>query len=168
MDMPRSPIGPAGGLKFTPIGWPQHSIKYQQLLIYNNSKLAEYARYFLELTRMKIIVKDSALHGLGVFACIDFAPGDVIERCPYLVIDDDDLQEINRLNDYLFTSPDNKDDYLCVLGCGMIYNHGAPANAECQIDDDDNRFIRFTATSLIKSGEEILHDYGNEYWDSRN
>ena len=70
---------------------------------------------------MNIIVKDSTLHGLGVFACIDFAPGDVIERCPYLVIDDDDLQEINRLNDYLFTSPDNKDDYLCVLGCGMIY-----------------------------------------------
>ena len=117
---------------------------------------------------MNIIVKESALHGLGVFACIDFAIGDVIERCPYLVIDDDDLQEINRLNDYLFTSPDNKDDYLCVLGCGMIYNHGAPANAEWHIDDDDNRFIRFTATSVIKTGAEILHDYGNEYWDSRS
>ena len=117
---------------------------------------------------MKIIVRESALHGLGVFACIDFAPGDVIERCPYLVIDDDDLQEINRLNDYLFTSPDDKDDYLCVLGCGMIYNHGDPANAEWQIDDDDNRFICFTAKSVIKSGEEILHDYGIEYWDSRN
>ena len=95
-----------------------------------------------------------------------FAIGDVIERCPYLVIDDDDLQEINRLNDYLFTSPDNKDDYLCVLGCGMIYNHGSPPNAEWQIDDD-NRFICFTATSVIRSGEEILHDYGSEYWDSR-
>ena len=35
---------------------------------------------------MKIIVKESPLHGLGVFACIDFAAGDVIERCPYLVI----------------------------------------------------------------------------------
>ena len=79
---------------------------------------------------MKTIVKESPLHGLGVFACIDFAAGDVIERCPYLVIDDDDLQEINRLNDYLFTSPDDKNDYLCVLGCGMIYNHGATANAE--------------------------------------
>lgn len=124
--------------------------------------------YNLELTLMNIIVKESALHGLGVFACIDFAIGDVIERCPYLVIDDDDLQETNRLNDYLFTSPDNKDDYLCVLGCGMIYNHGVPANAEWQIDDDDNRFVRFTATSVIKTGEEILHDYGNEYWDSRS
>ena len=116
---------------------------------------------------MKIIVKESPLHGLGVFACIDFAVGDVIERCPYLVIDDDDLQEINRLNDYLFTSPDDKNDYLCVLGCGMIYNHGAPPNAEWQIDDDDNRFVCFTAKSVIKTGEEILHDYGSDYWDSR-
>ena len=116
---------------------------------------------------MKIIVKESPLHGLGVFACIDFAAGDVIERCPYLVIDDDDLQEINRLNDYLFTSPDDKNDYLCVLGCGMIYNHGAPPNAEWQIDDGDNRFVCFTAKSVIKTGEEILHDYGSDYWDSR-
>jgi len=116
---------------------------------------------------MNIIVKTSPLHGLGVFACIDFDQGAVIERCPYLVIDDDDLQEINRLNDYLFTSPDDKNDYLCVLGCGMIYNHDSDPNAEWQIDDDDNRFICFTAKRPIKKGEEILHDYGADYWDSR-
>ena len=121
----------------------------------------------LEKSQMQITVQDSPLHGLGVFACVDFAKDSVIERCFYLVIDDDDLQEINRLNDYLFTSPDDKNDYLCVLGCGMIYNHGAPANAEWQIDDDDNRFVCFTAKSAIKTGEEILHDYGSDYWDSR-
>ena len=48
-----------------------------------------------------IEVRDSKLHGLGVFACVDLPKGSVIERCFYLVIDDDDLQEINRLNDYL-------------------------------------------------------------------
>ena len=63
-----------------------------------------------------IEVRDSKLHGLGVFACVDLPKDSVIERCFYLVIDDDDLQEINRLNDYLFTSPDVKTDYLCVLG----------------------------------------------------
>ena len=70
----------------------------------------------LEKSQMRIAVQDSPLHGLGVFACVDFAKDSVIERCFYLVIDDDDLQEINRLNDYLFTSPDVKSDYLCVLG----------------------------------------------------
>ena len=117
--------------------------------------------------QMRIAVQDSPLHGLGVFACVDFAKDSVIERCFYLVIDDDDLQEINRLNDYLFTSPDLKSDYLCVLGCGMIYNHGTPPNAEWQIVDDDNRFIEFTALHDIRAGDEILHDYGEDYWNSR-
>ena len=117
--------------------------------------------------QMRIAVQDSPLHGLGVFACVDFAKHSVIERCFYLVIDDDDLQEINRLNDYLFTSPDVKSDYLCVLGCGMIYNHGTPPNAEWQIADDDNRFIEFTALHDIRAGDEILHDYGQDYWNSR-
>ena len=49
----------------------------------------------------------------------------------------------------------------------MIYNHGAPPNAEWQIDDDDNRFVCFIAKSAIKTGQEILHDYGSDYWDSR-
>ncbi|MFL2844874.1 MAG: SET domain-containing protein-lysine N-methyltransferase [Candidatus Puniceispirillaceae bacterium] len=118
-------------------------------------------------SQMRITVQDSPLHGLGVFACVDFAKDSVIERCFYLVIDDDDLQEINRLNDYLFTSPDVKSDYLCVLGYGMIYNHGMPPNAEWQIADDDNRFIEFTALHDIRAGDEILHDYGGDYWNSR-
>ena len=54
----------------------------------------------------KYHIKDSKKHGLGVFATQDFKSGDVIERCPYIVIDDEDLQEENRLNDYLFTSQD--------------------------------------------------------------
>jgi len=115
----------------------------------------------------RIEVRDSPLHGLGVFACVDLPKGSLIEHCFYLVIDDDDLHEINRLNDYLFTSPDVKSDYLCVLGCGMIYNHGSPANAEWQIADVDNRFIEFTALADIRAGDEILHDYGEEYWTSR-
>ena len=117
--------------------------------------------------QMRIAVQDSPLHGLGVFACVDFAKDSVIERCFYLVIDDDDLQEINRLNDYLFTSPDVKTDYLVMLGCGMMYNHDTPANAEWQIADDDNRFVEFTALIDIRAGDEILHDYGSEYWESR-
>ena len=57
-------------------------------------------------TVSKIRVGDSPVHGQGVFAIVDIASGEVVERCPYIVIDDDDLQSENRLNDYLFTSPD--------------------------------------------------------------
>ena len=68
----------------------------------------------------KYQIKDSKKHGLGVFATQDFKSGDIIERCPYIVIDDEDLQEENRLNDYLFTSPDCPTDYLVMMGVGMI------------------------------------------------
>ena len=116
---------------------------------------------------MKITVKNSPTHGLGVFATQDVAAGETLERCAYIVIDDDDLQEVNRLNDYLFTSPDDPNDYLVVMGCGMLYNHGVPANAKWEVDEIDNRFLRFYADRDIKAGEELFHDYGEEYWTTR-
>ena len=117
--------------------------------------------------QMNIIVKESLVHGLGVFAAVDLAAGDTLERCAYIVIDDDDLQEENRLNDYLFTSPDAATDYLVVMGCGMLYNHSDQANASWEVDETDNRFLRFYADRDIKAGEEIFHDYGSEYWSTR-
>ena len=114
----------------------------------------------------KIAVKDSSIHGHGVFALVPIAEGETIERCTYLVIDDDDIKDANRLNDYLFNSPGEEGDYLVMMGHGMLYNHGEPSNAAWEIDDD-NRFVRFYATSDIAAGDEILHDYGTEYWDTR-
>jgi hypothetical protein len=116
---------------------------------------------------MKITVKDSPIHGLGVFALVDIAVGEIIERCPYLVINDTDIAEENRLNDYLFNSPNEEGDYLVIMGCAMMYNHDDDPNAEWEIDDDDNRFVRFTALKAIKAGEEVTQSYGSEYWESR-
>ena len=114
-----------------------------------------------------IQVGESGVHGQGVFATRPIAKGEVIERCPYIVIDDDDLAEANRLQDYLFTSPDQPGDYLCVLGYGMMYNHSDTPNAEWEIDDDDIQFVRFTALQPISDGEEIFQNYGEEYWATR-
>ena len=116
---------------------------------------------------MKIVVGESPVHGLGVFAAVDLSAGETLERCAYIVIDDDDLQEENRLNDYMFTSPDAPTDYLVVMGCGMLYNHSDNANAGWEVDETDNRFLRFYADRDIKAGEEIFHDYGSEYWSTR-
>lgn len=124
------------------------------------------AKLDLTVPENKITVADSPIHGQGVFALVDIKKGEVIERCPYIVIDDDDLQEENRLNDYLFTSPDAGTDYLVVMGYGMMYNHDDNANSEWEIDQD-NRFVRFTATRDIKKGDEIFQNYGEEYWKTR-
>ena len=116
----------------------------------------------------KFQIKDSSKHGLGVFAKMDIKKGEIIERCAYIVIDDDDLKDDNRLNDYLFTSPDCSTDYLVMMGAGMLFNHGTPGNCEWEIDQNDNRFVVFKAMSNIKVGSEILHDYGEEYWQTRD
>jgi len=50
----------------------------------------------------------------------------------------------------------------------MIYNHSDAPNAEWTIDDDNENYITFFATKNIKAGEEILHDYGTLYWNSRD
>ena len=134
----------------------------------SNSKQSSSKRKFNHASESvrKIRIGDSPIHGQGVFALVDIKAGEVIERCPYLVIDDDDLAEENRLNDYLFTSPDVGTDYLVIMGYGMMYNHSSDANAEWEIDDD-NRFVRFSATKDIDAGEEIFQDYGEEYLKTR-
>ena len=134
----------------------------------SNSKQSSSKRKFNHASEsvQQIRIGDSPIHGQGVFALVDIKAGEVIERCPYLVIDDDDLAEENRLNDYLFTSPDVGTDYLVIMGYGMMYNHSSDANAEWEIDDD-NRFVRFSATKDIDAGEEIFQDYGEEYWKTR-
>jgi SET domain-containing protein len=49
----------------------------------------------------------------------------------------------------------------------MVYNHSFSPNAEWEIYEKDGRFVRFFALKDIKKGEEIFHDYGEEYWDTR-
>lgn len=119
------------------------------------------------LSSFPIRIVNSPVHGQGVFASRAIMKGEIIERCPYIVIDDDDLAEANRLQDYLFTSPDQPGDYLCVLGYGMMYNHSDTPNAEWEIDEDDIQFVRFTALKPISEGEEIFQNYGKEYWETR-
>ncbi len=129
-------------------------------MISKNNKKTNFINQFIE-------IGDSILHGQGVFASTDIKKNTVIERCPYIVIDDDDLNDLNRLQDYIFTSPDIKGDYLCVLGYGMMYNHSSEPNVEWKIDSKDIRFIKFTSLRNLKKGEEILHDYGEQYWKTR-
>ena len=66
-------------------------------------------KIYMKITNPKICVKDSPLHGQGVFALSDIAEGEIFERCPYIVIDDDDLSEATRLQDYIYTSPGLRD-----------------------------------------------------------
>jgi len=114
-------------------------------------------------------VDDSTVHGLGVFADKDYVQGDIIELCPYLVADYNDVGDECILHDYMFHTPyEDDEEYYIPLGFAMVYNHSASPNAEWSIEDGDDRYIRFFALKEIKQGEEIFHDYGDKYWDSIN
>ncbi len=59
-------------------------------------------------------VANSEIHGLGVFADKDYAQGDTIELCPYLVADYTDVGDECVLHDYMFHTPyvDTEEYYI--------------------------------------------------------
>jgi len=84
-------------------------------------------------------VSKSKIHGLGVFADKDYSVGETIELCPYLVSSKNDIGD----------------------------DHSETPNAEWDVNEEDDNFIRFYALQDIAKGQEILHDYGTSYWSSR-
>ncbi len=104
----------------------------------------------------------SKLSGKGVFAIKSYKSGGVVEVCPYITMNEDDVQGV--LLDYIFEG--FKDGTaLCVLGYGMIYNHSDSPNLEPYQGDDNT--IEFVALRKIKKGEELTHDYGKDWWGER-
>jgi SET domain-containing protein len=100
--------------------------------------------------------------GRGVFALRPFAEGEVVETCPTVVLDDDDVAGVAR--DYVF-SAHRPDKLLLVLGYGMLYNHAADPNLFHR--SAGRLLIEFVALRDIAAGEELTHDYGAAYWDDR-
>ena len=114
-----------------------------------------------------VYLSESSVHGFGVFADKNYNIGDTLELCYYLVTDDSDMTNTCILHDYVFGTPNEEEEYLVPLGNAMMYNHSSDPNAEWEIHDDNN-FVRFKAIKNISKGEEIFHNYGEEYWESRN
>jgi uncharacterized protein len=109
-------------------------------------------------------VAPSPLGGRGVFATRDFETEEVIEVCPFLEIP---VEEISGVMDsYVFSS--GKGEHLNVLlfGYGSLYNHSFDPNVEVREHADDA--IAMIALRDIAAGEELVHNYGDDYWDTRD
>jgi SET domain-containing protein len=108
----------------------------------------------------KIEVKDSPIHGRGVFATSDIQAGEVLEECHFFILS----HTHTAVNDgclysMIFCWPmGNKECHAVVLGYGTIYNHADDNNATWETDRE-LRLYRFYATKEIKSGQEILTNY---------
>ncbi len=112
-----------------------------------------------ELFQNKLTVKQSSVHGYGVFAGKAIKKGELIEECYMLISKGGD----KVLEDYYF---DAKGKYAMFLGYGCIYNHSDDPNADYKLNIKQ-RVVTIKATRNIKKGEEIFVTYGEEWFSSR-
>jgi hypothetical protein len=140
-----------------------------------------------------IHAKRSSLGGTGVFANTGFSVYDIIEVCPTFkvpITGDKSRSEAKRLGKtefwrfYSLQSNDNG-TYFISAGLCSFYNHGPPAAAELRPEDTTtpppSRNVYFQshfypevgyvvymfAMRNISAGEELLLDYGPNYFDAK-
>lgn len=109
-------------------------------------------------------VRPSTRHGRGVFTRAPIARGTVIERCVALLL----TPGTTELFDYRFNWPRNdRRTYAVALGFGSLYNHSDRPNVDWETRDDLDLFV-FHALRDLEEDEEIVIDYGGEWWKRRS
>lgn len=107
----------------------------------------------------KVTVKESLLHGNGLFSILDISEGQIITKIVGETINADEcVKREDEGNVYIFWKDD--DTYIDVSGTKELkfLNHSCDYN--CEVDEDDSGELVLVATRDIKSGEELTIDYG--------
>jgi SET domain-containing protein len=96
----------------------------------------------------------SSIHGYGVVATRDFAPGDLIAEVDgALWHADDDLDD--RYSLWL-----GDDWFIDMLDQTRWINHSCDPNGEIYAGREDGGWARIVAIRPIRAGDEITYDYG--------
>jgi len=113
-----------------------------------------------------IEIKESLLHGQGVFACKQFKKGAIIETAPVIILEqnDKDCLQTTALFHYYFVVNDKKVPVVLGLGYSSLYNHSGKANAIYSISLK-NASLTIKASKTIDSGEEITLNYNGNLND---
>jgi SET domain-containing protein len=117
------------------------------------------------LKKPLVEVRQSAVHGYGVFAARDITEGELIEECPVIIVPHANLDFIN----YWFRWQKSEDDVrksALALGYGSLYNHSQTPNAVFQPDYERQALI-IKANKKIAKGEEIFIFYANDWFAVR-
>lgn len=107
-----------------------------------------------------IEIKESAIHGRGVFACRKFRSGAVIETAPLILLSatDKTFLQTTSLFSYYFLIDSAATPAALGLGYSSVYNHSGTANAVYSISLKDASLI-IKACKTILPGEEITLNY---------
>jgi SET domain-containing protein len=107
-----------------------------------------------------IAVEESGDKGRGVFAQKRFRAGELIERCPVILVNSTERDRIGStiLGMYCFCWGTDTDEMAIALGYGSIYNHSYEPNAEFHRAVEGGT-IDFVALRDIDRGEEVTINY---------
>jgi SET domain-containing protein len=97
--------------------------------------------------------------GLGVFARELITPGEIIETCPVLAVENDDIVDGALLDQYVYEWGPSR--CAVALGYGSLYNHSFDPNAVFQTDLPHGT-ITITARRRIQPGEEVTINYNGD------
>ena len=116
-----------------------------------------------------IAIQMTKLKGKGVFAIKEYSQGDLIEKCPAVLISfaEADIVDRTKLGHYWFSWNENcLEEYgAFVGGFGMFYNHSQNANA-IHLPDFDSQVLNIIALRNIRCGEEITLHYNTIWFES--
>jgi len=105
-------------------------------------------------------VKDSPLHGRGVFAVKNLSRGALIEEAPavFLSKEETEMFRHSMLFNYYYLVNDPNCPAVFGFGFSSFYNHSSRSNAFYEFDPK-RRSIRFYAYRRIMAGDEITINY---------
>lgn len=110
-------------------------------------------------------VKQSPLHGRGLYAAAQVSAGTQLGTWPILILTEEDTARLKstRLYHYVFYVDENADGAMraaVAFGAISMCNHGTDPNAGFEVTAADAT-VTLTATKNLAAGDEILIDYGD-------
>jgi len=113
------------------------------------------------MTPNRLLIKSVPGKGRGVFAASSYAAGELIEECPIIVLDREEVAHAEKtiLDHYYYDwKMESEGSCAVVLGFGMLYNHSNHPNARYS-RQLDALTITYHALREIRPGEEITVNY---------
>lgn len=119
-----------------------------------------------ESVESPVRIGQSNVSGRGIFATRNIKNGDLVERCPVLQLDEEDIG--GELLNYVFYG-ENEKKRLVAMGNGMLFNHSSFPNVAYYLEETPlGTELIIYALRDIRKGEELFYSYGREWWITRN
>jgi len=112
-----------------------------------------------------LAVKDSSVHGMGLFSNVNHKEGQIITIISGELINADEcVKREDEGNVYIFYK--DEDEYIDASAHSHLRFLNHSCNYNCDIDEDKNGNLILFAAADIQSGEELTIDYGyDEIYD---